>query len=63
MGDMSFMEIMTWPFGDILGIPDESDRQKEKAGIRASATSLERQATQADTSARQRLAARRRGSG
>ncbi|KKK93405.1 hypothetical protein LCGC14_2693210 [marine sediment metagenome] len=58
MGDMSFLEILTWPFGDILGVPDASDRKKVPP-----VTSLDRQATQADTSARQRLAARRRGSG
>ena len=64
MGDMSFLELLTFPFGDILGVEDESDRQKKKGGERAAAsTALERQATQADTSARQRLAARRRGSG
>ena len=65
MGDMSFLEIMTWPFGDILGVESSSDRAEAKAGRRqaAASTDLERQATQADTAARQRLAARRRGSG
>lgn len=65
----SLVEALAFPFAGLLGLDfasqERKDKRRSEAADRAAGptTSLDRQATQADSASRQRLAARRRGSG